>query len=278
MFFTMCFRWSLLLFCCALGFAQAAEKPDLMHGKTYSSAINPDLYWVSEKLDGVRARWDGDKLISRGGQVFAAPPWFSADFPDVALDGELWIKRGHYAQTLSVVSQKQAHEGWKEIKLMVFDLPRHKGSFTQRLQVLSQVFQANTSPYLALIKQFRVQDEAELMKNLQQVTRQGGEGLMLHHQDALYIQGRTADLLKLKPVQEGVAIVIGYKPGKGKFQGMVGSLKLRDKQGREFYVGSGLSDQQRKYAPPISSMVRFKYQGLTKNGLPRFPVFLEIVK
>ena len=80
--------------------AIANDKPDLMLAETYQQGINVSQYWISEKLDGVRARWDGSQLVSRGGKVFAAPAWFTKGFPAVPLDGELWIGRGQYEKCL----------------------------------------------------------------------------------------------------------------------------------------------------------------------------------
>jgi DNA ligase-1 len=78
-----------------------AKKPAVILAEKYRDEISVSEYWVSEKLDDVRARWDGSKLISRGGNKFAAPAWFTKDFPSVVLDGELWSKRGDYFKASS---------------------------------------------------------------------------------------------------------------------------------------------------------------------------------
>ena len=64
----MRFLWTLwVLACLAWG-----AKPELLLLETYKDQ-NISGWLMSEKLDGVRAYWDGEKLISRGGKVFAAP-------------------------------------------------------------------------------------------------------------------------------------------------------------------------------------------------------------
>ena len=113
-------------------------------------------------------------------------------------------------------------------------------------------------------------------QRLQTTLAQGGEGLMLHRKTAYYARGRSQDVLKLKPHTDAEATVIGYRPGKGKFSGLVGSLKVRTDQGIVFYVGTGLSNAQRRHPPPLHSQITFRHQGFTKNGIPRFPVFLRI--
>jgi DNA ligase-1 len=250
----------------------ANETPDLMLANNYRQHEDVTQFWVSEKLDGVRARWDGKQLVSRGGKIFMAPEWFVQNFPDRPLDGELWMGRGRYEDVVSVVRKQKPDDGWKSVKFMVFDLPTHGGIFTERVKAMRQLA---ATPYLEVIEQFRVDSNKALMDKLDDLVRQGGEGFTLHRQNALYHSGRSDDLLKVKPFEDAEAIVIGYKPGKGKNTGMVGAIKVRMDNGKEFYIGSGLTQQQRKNPPPIGSLVTYRYQGFTQAGIPRFAVFVR---
>ena len=254
-----------------------AQQKNLMLAKVYNSEIDVTQYLVSEKLDGVRARWNGKQLISKNGKVFAAPDWFIENFPNVVLDGELWFARNSYEKTISIVSKKTPHQEWQNISLWVFDLPESKKNFAKRFAEMQKIITKSKAKHLKLVEQYQVADEAELMQNLENVIELGGEGLMLHKKTALYQKGsRSQDLLKLKKYQDAEATVIGYKDGKGKYAGLTGSLKVRDDDGKVFYVGSGLSDALRKNPPALNSTITFRYQGFTKNGIPRFPVFLRI--
>lgn len=235
-------------------------------------------YWVSEKLDGVRARWDGQQLLSKNGYRFAAPAWFTEQFPNVVMDGELWMRRQSYEKISSITSRHTPHNGWGKIKLMLFDLPEQGGTFSERVSAMQQLVFTVDSNYLDMIPQFRLADSQQLMQRLNRVVEAGGEGLMLHHQAAHYVHGRSNMLLKLKLYQDAEATVIAYKPGKGKFSGMLGSIKVQDGQGREFYIGSGFTHEQRQQPPPLHSRITYRYQGLTRHGLPRFPVFLRVRK
>ena len=251
-------------------------KPPVMLAEVYTaSGRDVSEYWVSEKLDGVRARWDGERLLSRGGLIFAAPDWFTQGFPKQALDGELWIARQRFEDTVSIVRRVQPHEGWRAITFMLFDLPEHGGMFSERLSALQTLVNTATIPHLQVIEQFTATDNAELLQRLEMVTAQGGEGLMLHARQARYHSGRSDDLLKLKKYDEGEAEVIGYRPGKGRLKGMVGSLKVRTDDGIIFHVGSGLKDKDRQNPPPVGSRIDFKHQGFTRKGKPRFAVFLR---
>ena len=256
--------------------AQAGTIPELMLADIYRQGLDLSQYQVSEKLDGIRARWDGTHLISRGGNVFAAPDWFTKGFPPVPLDGELWMGRGRYEEVSSIVRTQQSHDGWRNVRFMVFDLPAHGGTFEERVIEMNRLKTESDSPYLGIIEQQGVGSEEDLLKWLHTVIDQGGEGLMLHRETALYASGRSQDLLKLKLFTDAEATVIGYRPGKGQLDGLIGSLKVRTDNGVIFFIGSGLSHEQRRRPPPLQSRVTFRHQGITENGIPRFPVFLRI--
>ncbi|SNY52216.1 DNA ligase-1 [Arsukibacterium tuosuense] len=269
----------LLTFLLALCSVQitATTKPDLLLAEVYQENIEVQQYWVSEKLDGVRAFWNGEQLISRGGNIIAAPEWFTAGFPEQPLDGELWLGRNKFADTLSIVSKQQAVASeWQHIRYYLFELPNAAGTFSERSRALQTIVQQQNSRYLMVVPQFRIKDNTVLLARLNELESAGAEGLMLHHQDALYKTGRSSDLLKLKTYQDSEARVIGYRPGKGKYRGMVGALVVKTPDGREFAIGSGLTDALRQSPPEIGATVTYRYNGLTKNGLPRFARFLRL--
>ena len=252
------------------------DKPNIMLADQYECCPDVTQFWISEKLDGVRARWNGTHLVSRGGNIFAAPEWFIQDFPSTPLDGELWTGRGRYAEVSSIVRKQNPHDGWRSVRFMVFDLPHHEGNFNERVQAMKQIGEQTPSLYLAIIEQTLVANKEALTQHMQSVIDHGGEGLMLHRSTAHYVNGRSPDVLKLKRSSEAEATVVGYRPGTGKYIGQVGSLQVRMDDGRQFFIGTGLSDQERRNPPPLNSRITFHYQGLTKNGLPRFPVFLRL--
>lgn len=268
----MCFLIALLLTLSIAMPAAVAETPDVMLANVYRQHEDVTQFWVSEKLDGVRARWDGRQLISRSGKIFLAPEWFVRNFPAKPLDGELWMGRGRYEDVVSAVRQQKPHDGWKNVKFMIFDLPAQGGTFTERVEAMRQL---TTTPYLKVIEQFRLISNKTLLQKLDDIAAQGGEGLMLHRQNAFYHSGRSNDLLKVKPFDDAEAVVIGYKPGKGKNTGLMGAIKVRMDNGKEFHIGSGFTRQQRKNPPLIGSLVTYRYQGFTQAGIPRFAVFVR---
>lgn len=271
--------FTLLFFgaCSGPDLAHAEQAPRLLLAKTYHESLDLSDYWLSEKLDGVRAYWDGEKLLSRQGNEFVAPSWFTEKFPTISLDGELWIGREQFESTLSAVSKLNPLDAeWRKIKYMLFELPESKGTFTQRLRRLKQVVEELAVPHLQVVSQVRITNDHEALQvRLDKIVQAGGEGLMLHRADALYQTGRSNDLLKVKKFEDAEALVIAHLAGKGKHLGKLGALLLRTPEGLEFKVGSGFSDYQRTYPPAIGCQITYKFYGLTNRGVPRFASFLR---
>ena len=261
--------------------AAAAEPvpPALSLAEVYRDDVDVAGYWISEKLDGVRAWWDGEALYSRAGNRFHAPAWFVEDFPSQPLDGELWIGRGTF-ETLSGVVRRSPSEAnadaWRRVRFMVFDLPSHESDFDGRLQRMTEIFARVDSPYIGLVEQFRVAGRGELMAALDRVVAAGGEGLMLRKADSLHRAGRSDDLLKLKFHEDAEATVISHLPGKGKYEGMLGSLLVETPDGLRFRLGTGFSDDERRRPPAVGATVTYRHYGTTEAGIPRFASFLRV--
>lgn len=252
--------------------------PELQFAKTYTNnaPIILSQYWVSEKFDGVRAYWDGQSLRTRSGRTIHPPGWFTADFPDTSLDGELWLGRQRFAELSGRVRRLQPKDSdWRDIHYRVFDLPKHPGSFDQRLKSMQSLRKMNIS-WLKPAHQWRVADQAALLKQLQAYVEDGAEGLILHRGGAYHRVGRSDNVLKLKPLSDAEAYVLQHLPGKGKYQGMMGSILVEQEDGQRFKIGSGFSDQQRRTPPPIGSRITYQYTGYTASGLPRFARFLRL--
>lgn len=254
-----------------------ADAPGLLLAKVYSDQEDLAQWWVSEKLDGVRAYWDGRHLISRQGNRFAAPAWFTAGFPDTPLDGELWMGRGTFDELSGTVRQQTPDDAqWRKVRYMVFDMPVPDLTFDERLARLTQLITEQGIDQLQLVKQYKVNNEQALMDDLEQVVARGGEGLMLHRGTSRYRAARSDDLLKLKTYEDAEAVVIAHLPGKGKYQGMMGALLVEMPDQRRFKIGTGFSDAQRADPPPIGSTITYKYFGKTSTQLPRFASFLRV--
>lgn len=254
-----------------------AKPPELTLANVYQKGMPLDGYWVSEKLDGVRAYWTGERFLSRGGHEYRAPDWFTEGFPVHPLDGELWMGRGRFAELSGAVRQEMPDDNdWQRIRFMVFDLPDKEATFDQRLARLRVLIQEVESPYMALVDQQRASTHEKLMQRLDEAVDGGAEGLMLRLGSSGYRSGRSNDLLKVKQYQDAEAVVVRHLPGKGKFEGVMGSMVVELEDGRQFRIGSGFTDGERALPPNPGTTITFKYYGLTATGLPRFASFLRI--
>lgn len=258
--------------------ADAKDGPPLLLAQTWDNATDLTDWWISEKLDGVRAFWDGKQFLSRQGNLFHAPGWFVAGLPDEPLDGELWIGRKQFQRTASIVRRQDQTDLWKEVRFLVFDAPRCDGGFEARLEFLAESLRAERQPYARLHEHQRCQGLPQLREELARVEALGGEGLMLRQPGSVYEVGRSFTLLKIKTFHDAEAVVLGHQPGKGKFKGLLGALAVQLPDGTEFSVGTGLSDAERATPPPIGSVITFRYQELSDGGVPRFPSFVRICK
>lgn len=231
---------------------------------------------MSEKLDGVRARWDGRRLWSKQGEQFFPPQEFIRNLPPFALEGELWGGRQTFEQTVSIVSRQQVHAGWLELKLGVFDVPEVDGGFSQRIEKARAWFATHPTAYAFVIEQIPVLDRAQVQQELERVEEAGGEGLIVRRPDSLYRSGRSAEILKIKTYQDAEAKVVAQLPGQGRNTGRLGALLVEEINGTTFKIGTGFSDEQRNNPPPVGSLITFKFYGRYASGLPKFPVFLRI--
>ena len=255
------------------------QLPTIYHKPKVVSTEWIQHFWVSEKLDGIRGYWTGTKLLTKQGNLIKTPANFTKGWPNTPLDGELWINRGEFEQVSTIVNTKVPDKNlWQKIRFMIFDLPKHEGSFTQRIQAMKRIIKQTKSPNLAMIEQIKVTSLPMLDTLLNQITQLNGEGLMLHHEKALYNVGRSKHLMKLKKHNDAEAIVIAYIEGKGKYQKKLGSLLVKTPEGLTFKIGSGFTDKQRINPPKIGSTITFKYYGKTNRGVPKFASFIRVRK
>ena len=229
---------------------------------------------MSEKLDGVRAIWTGSDFLSRNGKKFFAPAWFTDQLPTgEKLDGELYITRGAFQQTVSVVRKKKPIDAeWKAVRYCVFDAPECRGGFESRLKFCSEILAG--CAVAEVVKHEVCKSRTHLDEFFSGLISIGAEGVMLRRTGSAYEHSRSGNLLKFKSFDSEEAEVVGHHPGEGKHLGRLGAL-ICLWQDKIFKVGTGLSDALRTSPPSIGAQVSFKYQGLTDGGAPRFPVFLS---
>lgn len=252
--------------------------PPLLLAQTWDTAVDLTDWWMSEKLDGVRAYWDGEKFLSRQGNEYHAPDWFAEGLPNSPLDGELWIDRKAFQKTVSIVRRQDKSDRWKAVRYLVFDAPDVSGTFEERIHYLRDCCASIENNFVEVHEHVRCSGTKHLTDELARVETLGGEGLMLRQPGSSYEMGRSSTLLKVKNFHDAEAEVIGHQAGKGKHKGRLGALLLRLPDGTEFSVGTGFKDNQRENPAPLGSLITFRYQELSDGGVPRFPSFVRIHK
>ena len=245
--------------------------PMLAH--RWDEKTDPTGWYMSEKLDGVRAIWTGEQLQTRTGKKLHAPAWFIKDLPATPLDGELTLGRGQFQQTVGIVRQ---HNGdWTNIQYHIFDVIDFEKTYSEREGILINDIFPSELEHCRLTTQMLCRNGTrELYDFLQSLENRGAEGIMLRNPDSLYQQKRSRDLLKVKSHKSAEATVIGYTDGKGKHTGVIGALQCKDDNGKSFKLGTGLSDAERQNPPAIGERVTYQYFELTQAGAPRFPVYI----
>tara|TARA_Y100001960_G_scaffold288292_1_gene327197 strand:- start:1520 stop:2371 length:852 start_codon:yes stop_codon:yes gene_type:complete len=243
---------------------------------SYHEKIVVEEYWKSEKLDGIRAIWTGSKLVTRKGNEIHAPDWFLEPLPSYPLEGELWAGRGNFHLVQQTVLDKTPNsKAWRQIDFMLFDMPNSAGDYQKRYYNVVYFTRASQRDHIKYIEHTPIKDEKELFGYLDGIENINGEGVMLRKITSRYQAGRSNDLLKLKKYQDAEATVIGYKVGKGKYHGMMGAILVRVESGIQFYIGSGFTDFQRREPPELGSVITFRYNGYTQNGVPKFARFVR---
>lgn len=252
------------------------KSPALQHADTYTGNEAISGWMMSEKLDGIRGYWNGRHLLTRQGRRIHAPGWFIANFPQFALDGELWRDRNDFAFVQATVLDSHPSDDWRAISYNIFEVPEAAGPFLERLEAAKRWFADHPTPHVHIIEQIVCRGPDHLSAFLASVDALGGEGVIIKDPKLEYEGGRTPSILKVKHFSDMEGTVIAHNPGKGRLAGIMGSVTLRLDSGVEFNLGTGFKDADRRNPPPIGAIVTFKYHGFTHNGIPRFAAFLRV--
>jgi DNA ligase 1 len=284
-------------------------KPYADNIKYTSKETNPPIGWYAyEKYDGVRAIWTGKELIARPtkkkgdslkGKVFGyVPDWFTERLPQgIALDGELWAGRGLFDTVAGLSNMKLGGKHrtqeliddiWRKMKYVVFDIPSNTiDPLSKRVELLKELVTKIKSKYIVYSSYDVITSDEQMKALYASYTENGAEGIIIRSPDSFYEHKRSKYLLKMKLHDDAEATVVGYDDGSGKYKGMLGSLICvtnsddSEKNKIKFKIGTGLNDAIRsKYNDPdsihyipIGSTVSYAYMELTKNNIPRHPVY-----
>lgn len=248
----------------------------LLAHKYQDGVTKPTGWWMSEKLDGVRAYWNGKCFYSRLGNAFFAPSWFTQDLPrHMHLDGELFGGRKKFQSTVSIV-KTPGHALWNKVTYSVFDAPHlEKEPFEKRMKAIQEYFDKAKPKYAKIVEHVKCTGTDHVDKELKRIIGLGGEGLMIREPGSKYERKRSKTLLKIKKFHDAEAVVIGYEASKSN-PGLTGALWVQMACGKKFKVGSGLSNKDRRSPPKKGTIITYKFQEYTNSRTPRFPTYVGI--
>lgn len=270
------------------------------YGEDYKYNPN-DVLFSSPKLDGVRCIVTVNGMFSRMGKpILSAPhirealdPLFVKN-PSLVLDGELYTNKlsDNFDEIISLARQaKPTEEDFARSKdvleFWIYDI-FSKDPYEKRFQ--SIVTLVNCLPEeckycIKIVPAERIAGEDEIERNYAQYMSQGYEGLMVRVSKLGYENKRSKQLLKLKEFVDEEFVITDLIEGEGNWAGYAKSLsfKLNDGSGRTSDAGIAgkqefckmLFENKEDY---INTLVTVKYQNLTPDGKPRFPIAIKFLK
>jgi DNA ligase-1 len=243
--------------------------PKPMRAYDYEAGNQVENWYMSEKLDGVWARWNGHELLTREGTKINAHELFLDKYPGHQIEGELWSGRSDFKTAVSTIKKlKPVDSEWKRIKFCLFDMPIKNEPFHIRHNRLKYI----CAPTIHIIDQLNVKSDI-LDTSFKTILHFGGEGLVFKNPHGLYKEGKSHDFLRMKLVSSDEASVIGYEQGEGKFaDGIAGTILVSWKD-KTFSIALPITEL-RKNPPAIGSKITFNYRGLTSGDKPRQPTFV----
>lgn len=245
------------------------------------------------KLDGIRCIASRKGLFTRNGkQIVSSPHIFKTvktifeNHPEIiAFDGELYnheLKHDFNKITSLVkrtkVSEEDFAETQKLVQYHIYDAIIKDTAFTDRLRSIERY---HHYPYIQIVSTEIVNDEQFLDDIYAMYLEAGYEGQMIRIADSEYEFGRTKSLLKRKEFEDEECELLDVVEGNGNRSGMAGSVHCKHPNGNEFDANmrggndfyKELLENKKDY---IGKMVTIRYQNLTPDGIPRFPVMIAV--
>lgn len=232
------------------------------------------------KLDGVRCMAPNMNLMSRGGKPYdVAHIKKELDLFDTHIpDGELYIHGMPLQDIVSLVRKPKL--GSEKLEYWVYDLYIPGVIWTDRQYELV-LYDTIVPDCIRIVPTTRVNNSIEMLKLHDEFVQEGYEGIILRTLDGVYELGhRSRNLIKYKEFMDNEFKIIGFQEGIGKFEGCVTWI-CETTDGKSFKaVPKGTLEMKRKWFKQATSIVgkdlTVRYQALTNDGIPQFPVGIII--
>lgn len=247
--------------------------------------------FIQPKLDGIRCISEKNTLMSRKGKPFIAVPHLKQD--GALLDGELYNHdlKDDFNEIVSITRKKKVTErdliySKEKIQFHMYDLPSHVGVFSERYRALHELYVKDATLHekgYRIVDTYQVKDIEELEKYHEKFLEQGYEGSIVRLDLGNYESKRTNQLLKKKEWQDEEFTILGYVEGVGNRTGTIGKFLFKTKEGKSFGANvkgefSYLRELFKKAEKLIGVTATVKYFQLTPDGVPRFPLVINIAR
>ena len=240
--------------------------------------------FAQRKLDGVRCVASGKGLFSRNGKGFPHLGFIQSEIAalggEYLLDGELYSDTLSFQEIVGLVKKEKlrAEDAAKlqQIHLCVYDIVDTERTNEERLTLLQSLLKTPTA-HLRLLGTEDCKSKDDVKSLHSRFVAEGYEGLMLRNKVAKYRVGvRSVDLQKYKEFEDTEYPVMGFKEGDGLEKGCVIWI-CRTPKGQEFAVRPRGTHEERaalfaQGAKYVGKSLTVRYQELTTDGIPRFPV------
>lgn len=273
-------------------------------------------YIIEPKYDGARSiidiTDDGVEIYSRTGKKFTDHLPHLVDelsrFPSgTTLDGEIALLErsedisgvevpfSNFNTTMRVLGSSSRRgvslqdNQYGHLSLICYDVIRRDGEDVMGHRLKERRKMVDDLPRDDHIVCSPYWDKGDAESLFDQIVGLDGEGIILKNKSGLYVPGKrpSRNFYKVKVVLEADVIIMGANPGKGKYEGMVGSINFgRWDDGEVVYVGrcSGMTDGEREWITDniddlAGDVMTISYNEKVGSGeyqSPRHPQFLRM--
>lgn len=249
------------------------------HCKRADLPLPPVGWWMSEKLRGVRASWDGQVMRTRSDRPIQLPEGWASALPPTPLDGELMATHGGQDATTGLIRMSAASPAeWAQRGVRFHAFGTFGGSdAAARMQAVRQAVGAarrlradGVPDWVEAVPHTMCESEVHFDRALEEVLGRGGEGVMLLAAKGGYPAGRTWSLLKVKGEDTDTFEVLAEVAGKGRAKGRVPSVLVRRRvDGVECHASVQPPAEPGTFR--AGQAVTVRYMGVTSHGVPINP-------
>jgi ATP-dependent DNA ligase len=261
---------------------QVRPMPMLAHKfKDHKGKVDFPVY-VQPKLNGMRMLFDGEFGFSRGNKEIIPEviQHLKFDTRGYILDGELMLPNNVLLQESMKAIKKYRPELSPELIYHVYDIVDDEVSYAERYTIIQDIC-ANAPKNVKIVKTVKATDESQIAHLHQLFVKDGYEGTMIRNPNMTYEIGkRSYSLLKLKDFVDAEYKIVDVVDGAGSDVGLA-IFVLETENGDYFNCRPEGSQENRadlfkNRKKLIDKWLTVRYQELSKDGIPIFPVGVAI--